>query len=42
VTNQIAWARREFRRFARHRLRELCSSDDEFAREAKMLFGGNS
>lgn len=42
VTNQIAWARREFRRVAQQRLRELCSSDEEFAREATILFGGNS
>lgn len=42
VTNQIAWARREFRRVAKQRLRELCSSDEEFAREASILFGGNS
>lgn len=41
VTNQIAWARREFRRVAKQRLRELCSSDEEFAREATMLFGDN-
>jgi RNA polymerase sigma factor (sigma-70 family) len=41
VTNQIAWARREFRRVAKQRLRELCSSDEEFAREATILFGGN-
>jgi RNA polymerase sigma factor (sigma-70 family) len=42
VTNQLAWARREFRRFAQDRLRALCSSDEEFARESKALFGGNS
>src|SRR5262245_50158357 len=32
VTNHLAWARREFRRFARERLRALCVTDDEFAR----------
>lgn len=40
VTNQLAWARREFRRFARERLRALCASDEEFERESKSLFGG--
>jgi len=42
VTNQLAWARREFRRLAQERLRALCSTDEEFARESKSLFGGNS
>jgi len=42
VTNQLAWARREFRRFAQDRLRALCSTDEEFARESKCLFGGES
>ena len=40
VTNQLAWARREFRRFAQDRLRSLCSTEEEFFREAKALFGG--
>jgi RNA polymerase sigma factor (sigma-70 family) len=40
VTNQLAWARREFRRFAQERLRALCLTDEEFARESKTLFGG--
>ena len=40
VTNQMAWARREFRCAAQRRLRELCSSDEEYLREARMLFGG--
>jgi RNA polymerase sigma factor (sigma-70 family) len=40
VTNQIAWARREFRRLARERLRRLCASDEEYRREAEALFGG--
>jgi len=39
VTNQLAWARREFRRFAQDRLRSLCSSEEEFSRESKSLFG---
>lgn len=39
VNNQIAWARREFRRIAMERLRALCSSDEEFARESQVLFG---
>jgi RNA polymerase sigma factor (sigma-70 family) len=42
VTNQLAWARREFRRFAKDRLRALCATDEEFTRESKSLFGGNS
>jgi len=40
VTNQLAWARREFRRFAQDRLRSVCSTEEEFSREAKALFGG--
>lgn len=40
VTNQLAWARREFRRLAQERLRALCSTDAEFARESRSLFGG--
>lgn len=39
VNNQLAWARREFRRCALQRLRDLCNSDEEFARETKTLFG---
>jgi len=39
VTNALAWARREFRRIALDRLRELCGSEDEFQREAKAAFG---
>lgn len=39
VTNALAWARREFRRIALERLREVCGSDDEFQREAKAVFG---
>lgn len=41
VTNQLAWARQEFRRFAQQRLRAICTTDEEFARECKTLFGGN-
>jgi RNA polymerase sigma factor (sigma-70 family) len=39
VTNALAWARREFRRIALERLREICASDDEFQREARTAFG---
>jgi DNA-directed RNA polymerase specialized sigma24 family protein len=39
VTNALSWARREFRRIATKRLREICSSDDEFQREALAVFG---
>ena len=39
VTNALAWARREFRKIALVRLRELCGSADEFQREAKAVFG---
>jgi RNA polymerase sigma factor (sigma-70 family) len=39
VTNALAWARREFRRIALERLRELCGSEEEFRREARAVFG---
>jgi RNA polymerase sigma factor (sigma-70 family) len=39
VTNALAWARREFRKIALERLRELCGSGDEFHREARAAFG---
>jgi len=42
VTNALAWARREFRRIALERLREICGNDDEFQRETKAAFGGNA
>jgi hypothetical protein len=42
VTNQLAWARREFRRLAKEELRALCSTDQEFARESTTLFGGKA
>lgn len=38
VTNALAWARREFRRIALERLREICASEDEFQRETKAAF----
>jgi RNA polymerase sigma factor (sigma-70 family) len=42
VTNALSWARREFRRIALERLRELCGSDEEFHREARELFGSDT
>lgn len=39
VTNSLAWARREFRKIALERLRELCATEKEFLREAKAVFG---
>jgi len=39
VNNQLAWARREFRLIALARLRAFCESEEEFALEAKALFG---
>jgi RNA polymerase sigma factor (sigma-70 family) len=39
VTNALAWARREFRRIALERLREICGSYDEFQREVLAVFG---
>lgn len=39
VTNALAWARREFRRIALDRLRELSGSEEEFQREARAAFG---
>src|SRR5712691_6608750 len=39
VTNALAWARREFRKIALGRLRELCGSEEEFRREARAAFG---
>lgn len=42
VTNALAWARREFRRIALERLRELCASEEEFQREARAAFGENA
>ena len=42
VTNTLAWARREFRRIALERLREICATDEEFHREARAVFGSNA
>jgi RNA polymerase sigma factor (sigma-70 family) len=39
VTNALAWARREFRRIALQRLREICGSEEEFQRETRAAFG---
>jgi RNA polymerase sigma factor (sigma-70 family) len=39
VTNALSWARREFRKIALERLREICGSDEEFHREARAVFG---
>ena len=39
VNNHMAWTRREFRRIAMNQLHALCGSEEEFAREAKALFG---
>jgi len=42
VNNQIAWARREFRRIATEQLHALCGSEEEFIRESKALFGNSA
>ena len=39
VTNHLFFARREFRRIALEKLREMCASEDEFRREARAIFG---
>ena len=39
VTNNLAWARREFKRLALDRLQSLCGSEAEFEHEARALFG---
>jgi RNA polymerase sigma factor (sigma-70 family) len=39
VTNHLSFARREFRRIALEKLREVCASEDEFRREARAIFG---
>jgi hypothetical protein len=41
VTNALSWARREFRRIALQRLREICATDEEFRREARAVFGSD-
>jgi len=42
VTNALSWARREFRRIALERLREICASEEEFHREARAIFGSDA
>jgi RNA polymerase sigma factor (sigma-70 family) len=42
VTNALSWARREFRRIALERLREICGSDEEFHRESRAVFGSDA
>jgi RNA polymerase sigma factor (sigma-70 family) len=42
VTNALSWARREFRRIALDRLREICGSEEEFHREARAVFGSDA
>jgi RNA polymerase sigma factor (sigma-70 family) len=39
VTNYLAFARREFRRMALEKLREMTASEDEYRREARALLG---
>ena len=39
VTNQLSWARREFRRLVLARLQSICSNDEEFRRESRSLLG---
>jgi RNA polymerase sigma factor (sigma-70 family) len=39
VTNHLSFARREFRRIALEKLREMCASEAEFRREARAIFG---
>jgi len=39
VTNELAAARREFRRFVLDALRDQCASDEEFEAESRMLTG---
>jgi RNA polymerase sigma factor (sigma-70 family) len=40
VTNELAAARREFRRFVLEALREQCATDEEFEAESRALAGG--
>jgi RNA polymerase sigma factor (sigma-70 family) len=42
VTNYLAFARREFRRIALEKLREMTASEEEYRREARALFGVES
>jgi hypothetical protein len=39
VTNQLAAARRRFRRIVLDRIRQLTAGEEEFQREAKLLLG---
>jgi RNA polymerase sigma factor (sigma-70 family) len=39
VTNHLAFVRREFRRILLEKLREITATDEEFRREARILFG---
>ena len=39
VTNYLSFARREFRRIALEKLREMCATEEEFRREARAIFG---
>ena len=41
VTNELAAARREFRRLVLDALREQCASDEEFEAESRALTGGS-
>jgi RNA polymerase sigma factor (sigma-70 family) len=41
VTNYLAFARRQFRRFVLERLRATTGSDEEFQQESQRLFGGD-
>ena len=40
LTNHLAWARRELRRLVLQRIEAATTSSEEFAREARSLFGG--
>src|SRR5713226_5994649 len=42
VTNALAWARREFRKIALGRLRELGGSEEDVSRDARSAFGWDS
>lgn len=42
ITNHLAWARREFRRIALEKLREMSGSEEEFRGEARSLLGVES
>jgi hypothetical protein len=42
VTNYLAFSRREFRRIALEKLREMTTSEDEYRREARALLGVES